>query len=209
MMLHDISLLLSPETPRYPGKVAPRRDILMEIAKGDAANCSAISLDCHCGTHVDAPLHFIWDGISIEQVALERLCGLCRVVEIPTERRTILPDDLEGVPAGVRVLFKTVGSTLLHAGEDAPDRFAFLTPEAAERLVSLDTRLVGIDGFSIDAYGSGEPCHHILLPAGIPILECVDLTTIVAGTYELIVLPLKFAGAEAAPARAILREWTA
>ncbi len=203
-MIYDISLLITPDTPRYPGKVAPRRDVLMDMADGAVANCSAVYLDCHVGTHVDAPRHFVRDGTTIESVDLNRLCGPCRVVEIEG-RRGIRPDDIGGVPNGMRVLFKTVGSSLLHAGQDDPNGFAYLTPEAARALVGMDTLLVGIDGFSIDEYGSSEPSHLIILPAGIPILECIDLTDVPAGDYELTVLPLKIGGAEAAPARAILR----
>jgi arylformamidase len=204
LRIFDISLTITPDTPRYPGKVQPRRDILMDMAEGAVANCSAVYLDCHVGTHVDAPRHFVRDGITIEDVSVERFCGPCRVVEIQG-RRDIRPEDLADVPRGVRVLFKTVGSSLLHAGQDDPNGFAYLTPAVARRLVELETQLVGIDGFSIDEYGSTEPSHHIILPAGISILECIDLTDVPPSDYELTVLPLKIAGAEAAPARAILR----
>lgn len=204
MKLTDISLLLTPETPRYPGKCQPRRDVLSDMGEGAPCNCSAFYMDCHVGTHVDAPRHFVRDGITIEQVAPERLCGPCRVVEV-VGRRAITPADLDGVPPRTRVLFKTLGSALLRAGRDDPDAFAYLTPDAARRLADLDTLLVGIDAFSVDDYGTPEPSHHVLLPAGIPILECIDLTDAAPGDYELLVLPLKLAGAEAAPARAMLR----
>src|SRR5579862_8717962 len=102
--LYDISLTVTPDTPRYPGKCQPRRDILMEIAKGDMANCSAVYLDCHVGTHVDAPRHFVEAGITIDEVDVARFCGTCRVVDIDG-RRDINPSDVDGVPNGVRVLF--------------------------------------------------------------------------------------------------------
>lgn len=204
MKLYDISLTITPDTPRYPGKEVPRRDILAQIEDGSIANCSAIYLDCHVGTHVDAPRHFVRDGITIEQVPLDRLCGPCRVVEV-AGRRDIRPDDLSSVRFRMRVLFKTCGSQQLHSGLGDPNAFAYLTPEAARRLVELDAQLVGIDGFSIDQYGSTEPSHLIILPAGIPILECIDLTDVPPGDYELTVLPLKIQGSEAAPARAILK----
>jgi arylformamidase len=205
MRVFDISIAITPETPRYPGKEIPKRNILSRIDDGAIANCSAIYLDCHVGTHVDAPRHFVRDGITIEQVPVERMCGPCRVVEV-TGRRDIRPDDLAGIPSGVRVLFKTCGSAQLHAGIDDPHGFAYLTPDAAHELVNINTQLVGIDGFSIDEYGSNEPSHLIILPAGIPILECIDLTDVPPGDYELTVLPLKIDDAEAAPARAILRK---
>jgi arylformamidase len=137
---------------------------------------------------------------------MERLCGPCRVVEI-VGRRDIQPTDLAAVTPGIRILFKTCGSSELRAGRDNPSGFAYLTPAGAHKLVELDARLIGIDGFSIDEYGSNEPSHLIILPAGIPILECIDLTDVPPGDYELTVLPLKIDGSEAAPARAILKSY--
>jgi arylformamidase len=204
MHILDISLTITEDVPHYPGKVSPQREIIMDMEKGHIANCSTIYMDCHVGTHIDSPRHFTQDGKTIDRVDLTRLCGPCRVIEIKN-RQEILPADLESAPANERILFKTCGSALLAAGKDDPTQFAYLTPETAERLVALQTLLVGIDGFSVDRYGTKEPAHHILLPAGIPILECINLSEAEAGDYELIALPLKIGNSEAAPARAILR----
>ncbi len=204
MQLLDISLTVTEDMPHYPGKLSPRREIIMDMEQGHIANCSAIYLDCHVGTHIDSPRHFTRDGITIDGVDMGRLCGPCRVIEI-RDRREILPEDLADAPENGRILFKTCGSALLAAGDDDPTKYAYLIPETAERLVALQTLLVGIDGFSVDRYGTKEPAHHILLPAGIPILECINLSEAEAGDYELIALPLKIGGSEAAPARAILR----
>jgi arylformamidase len=202
-MLYDISLPLTSDTPRYPGKLAPQREVLSEIASGDRVNSGRLLLDCHVGTHVDAPAHFVAGGETIEAVSLERLCGPCVVVEV-TGRREILPDDLAAVPRGVRVLFKTLGSALLRAGLDDPRQLPYLHTSAAGRLVELGCPLVGIDAYSVDDFGGDELCHLILLPAGVLILECVDLSDVPAGMYSLWVLPLKFPGAEASPVRAVL-----
>ncbi len=202
--IYDISLTITPETASFPGKLPLKRTLQSEIVNGAVANCSSFEMDCHFGTHVDSPNHFVQNGITIDQVPLNRLCGECCVIEV-AGRRNIEPGDLINVRNGDRVLFKTLGSQLLLNGVMDPDAYAYLMPDSAKMLVGLNVACVGIDAFSVDAYNSGEPVHHILLPAGIPIIECLNLQEIVAGRYELIVLPLKIHGAEASPARAILK----
>jgi arylformamidase len=67
-------------------------------------------------------------------------------------------------------------------------------------------QLVGIDYISAEQFGASAPLsHRILLGRGIPIVEGLLLEGVRAGEYDLIVLPLKVAGHEGAPARAVLR----
>jgi len=79
-----------------------------------------------------------------------------------------------------------------------------LSPEAAQALVARGVRLVGIDGLSIAPIGSPGEVHHILLAAGVIILEGLDLSAAHAGPATLIALPLKLAGCDGAPSRAVL-----
>jgi arylformamidase len=67
-------------------------------------------------------------------------------------------------------------------------------------------RLLGVDSLSVDgAEGEGEPVHRTLLPAGVVLLEGLNLSKAEPGDYELIALPALFQGRDAAPVRAILR----
>jgi arylformamidase len=85
--------------------------------------------------------------------------------------------------------------------------FAFITPDAAQLLVDAGVRLVGIDYLSVEEYNANVPLtHQILLRKGIPIVEGLSLEIITGGEYDLVVLPMKVAGHEAAPARAVLRK---
>lgn len=84
--------------------------------------------------------------------------------------------------------------------------FAYIAPDAAQLMADAGVKLVGIDYISAEQFGAPEPrSHRILLGRGIPIVEGLDLSEATAGDYDLIVLPLKVRGHEAAPARAILR----
>jgi arylformamidase len=73
-------------------------------------------------------------------------------------------------------------------------------------LADAGVELVGIDYLSMEKYKSADfKTHLILLGKGIPILEGLQLADVVPGDYDLVVLPLRVIGHEAAPARAILR----
>ena len=85
--------------------------------------------------------------------------------------------------------------------------FAYIAPDAAIRLADAGVKLVGIDYLSSEQFGAPAPLtHRALLGAGIPIVEGLDLTNVSAGDYDLIVLPIKIAGHEGAPARAVMRK---
>src|SRR5256886_14148583 len=107
-----------------------------------------------------------------------------------------------------RVLFRT-RSTLrgwMDSSQFHRD-FAYLAPDAAQLLADAGIALVGVDYISAEQFGAPAPrTHQILLGRGIPIVEGLDLRPVQAGDYDLIVLPLKVRGHEAAPARAILRQ---
>jgi arylformamidase len=84
--------------------------------------------------------------------------------------------------------------------------FAYVAPDAAQLLADAGVVLVGIDYISAEQFGAAAPLtHRILLGRGVPIVEGLALERVPAGDYELVVLPIKVAGHEAAPARAILR----
>jgi arylformamidase len=66
--------------------------------------------------------------------------------------------------------------------------------------------LLGIDSWSVEPFGSNEfVTHRTLLGAGVVIVEALDLSNVPPGDYEFTCLPLLIAGADGAPARAVLR----
>ena len=207
MEIFDISVPLHTKMPVWPGE--PRVDIKQTsaIAEGDDANVSHLSFGAHTGTHVDAPLHFISDGVSLDKISLDHFVGDAVVVEvlnvdIITEMDIKIAVDLN---FGSRVIFKTRNSQIWAQGEnDFQEDFVALSPDAAEYLVKMESKLVGIDYLSIAPYTDSNPTHEVLLRAGIPILEGLNLSNISPGKYSLFCLPLKIIGVDGAPARAIL-----
>ena len=206
----DVSATLDPaKTPVYEGDAPMKFDFLREIRKGDIVTLSVLSMGAHSGTHIDAPMHFVADGAPIDQVSLDRLIGPARVIDISDSVRTIDAEELNrhDWKSAKRVLFRTRSSLRGWMGSPEFHRdFAYIAPDAAQLLADAGVVLVGVDYLSSEEFGATAPrTHQILLGRGIPIVEGLDLRPVQAGDYDLIVLPIKVAGHEGAPARAIMR----
>lgn len=205
----DISLPVFPASIVWPGAPKTEFSYRRSIKRGDRSNNSNLFMNCHTGTHVDAPLHFIDRGLSVDQLSLEDLVGDVDVLDLSLVP-SLSVDNLEKVwPKGdaKRVLFKTTNSKLW--GEEHcefVENFHALSEESAQWLVDKKVRLIGIDYLSIQRFRDLTRVHQILLEASIVLLEGLNLLEVPGGRYELICLPLKLSGLEAAPARAILRK---
>ncbi len=210
--LIDISVMIRPGMAVWPGDPPPIIKKLQDIGSGDEANVSLIVMGAHCGTHVDAPLHYIPGADGIDKARPEALFGPARVIEVRGGNRgEIGKEELEklDIREGERVLFKTANSGLWKNGGKRQcfhEGFVHLGAGAAKFLAERKVIAAGIDYLSIGAYtGDGALVHRILLDAGIWIIEGLDLSEAPPGNYELVCLPLKIEGIEAAPARAFLR----
>ena len=209
----DATATLDPATtPVYEGNAPMKFDFLKDMRKGDVLTLSAYSLGAHSGTHIDAPMHFVLGGASIDRLSLEPLIGPARVIDIPDAVQAIDAAELNrhewrGAP---RVLFRTRSSLRGWMASSTFHRdFAYIAPDAAQLLADAGVQLVGVDYISAEQFGAPAPrTHRILLGKGIPIVEGLSLEGVRAGDYDLIVLPIKVAGHEGAPARAILRKRT-
>ena len=208
MTIYDVSLTISPNLPIWPGDPALELEQIESMDKGAHANVTRLSAAVHLGTHVDAPHHFLNDGRTVDNLPLDVLTGPCYVTQ--------LPDGIEAITAEVldrseitsemkRVLFGTRNSHFWARGESTfQTDFVAITEDGAEWLVDRGVQLVGVDYLSVAPYGDSVPTHTILLRAGVVIVEGLNLSKIVRGFYDLYCLPLKIAGSDGAPARAIL-----
>ena len=206
----DATATLDPATtPVYEGDAPMKFDFLHDMRKGEGFTLSVLSMGAHSGTHIDAPMHFIRDGIPVDRIPVDRLIGHARVIDIPDAVQSIDATELSrhrwrGAP---RVLFRTRSSARgwMRSATFHKD-FAFIAPDAAQQLADAGVVLVGIDYISAEQFGAPAPrTHQILLGRGIPIVEGLFLEHVPAGDYDVIVLPIKVAGHEGAPARAVLR----
>ncbi len=206
MPIYDISQTLTDKIAVWPGDQRFRVRWSMQLRRGDACNVSAVTMSVHTGTHLDAPYHFDDAGHDIAGVTLRNCIGPARVVPVPDELQDINGAFLERLDlSGVeRLLFRTRASRM--PPDKFPRDYPCLTKDGAEFLGRCGLLLVGTDGPSMDAFDSKTmTCHKILLSHGIAILEGVRLEHVPPGDYELICLPLKLAGLDGSPVRAILR----
>jgi len=205
MPIHDLTPLVSPALAVWPGDTPPRREVLLDRARGDTVTLSTLHATVHLGAHADAPSHYAVDGATIEAVPLETYLGPAQVVRVAAEPGRRLPAAvLDGVEIRApRVLFAT--GTFPDPNAFRED-FAALDPGLVERLHRAGVRLVGVDTPSVDTFDSKDlPAHLACLGHGIAILEGLVLRDVPAGVYELIALPLRLSGFDASPVRAILR----
>ena len=207
MRIIDITLPISTASIVWPGQPPVSISHVRHLDRGDHATVSEITMSVHAGTHVDAPCHFLPGGATLDEIDLDLLVGPVVVVHVP-DAGVLTPGVLErsGVPPGTdRLLIRTRNSDRWTAGVTAFQHdYVGLTPAAATWVVERGIRLLGADYLSVAAWEHSVEVHHALLQAGVVLLEGLDLSRATAGMYELVCLPMRIAGSEGAPTRAIL-----
>lgn len=205
--IYDVSVPIRDGGLVYPGNPEIHVSLQQSIALGASSNVSNVAFGSHTGTHVDAERHFFDDGRTVDQISLETLMGRATVLEYGPELLAVTAADLEEHDlSGVsRVLLKTRNSSYLTQDPSFHRDFTYLAPDGAEFLVKSGVKLVGIDYLSIEQFHSGHHRTHLtLLGANVVIVEGLNLLDVPAGTYEFYCLPIKIAGCDGAPARAVL-----
>lgn len=195
----DLSMPISPDMPtnvpdHFPPNLRPYSAIEQDGWAG-----TAITIDSHCGTHVDAPCHFIVGGLGVDQIPLDTLVGDAQRI------------DIAGAPVGAGDLIAVAAPRVILVAGSAPDGErppAYLGAEAAESLVSSGVRLVGIDRSSIDAPDCAE-VHQILLGNGVIIVENIVNAEALPVTFHLVVSPLRIVDGDGSPARVFALAGTA
>jgi len=204
MAKYDITRTIGLDTVTYPGDDPPWLDQTDSIANGDEFNASRLSLSPHCGTHLDAPAHFIEGGKTISDIPLDRFEIMAHVVDAGDADE--LGEALIGalnIQPGEAVLFSTKAAAFPR--DRLVEEHPFISVELADALVKRGVGLVGVDYLSVERVGNhGYPVHKALLRADILILENADLRGITPGRYLLSCYPVKLHRIEAAPCRAIL-----
>ncbi len=214
MIIHDISLTTSPQTLTWEGtEQGYSLQWMAQIGEGPGSspcNLSVMTNGMHTGTHLDAPLHFVPGGGTVDGLDVQTLVGPALVVQI-YGRESITGADFDGanIPPGTeRILLKTDNTRLgrLHRKE-FDTQYVGVAPSGAHWLVTHGVTLVGVDYLSVGPYGPvNVETHRILLGAGMVVVETLVLDAIAPGEYTLLALPPKFADAEGSPCRVLLVE---
>ncbi|MFQ5852930.1 MAG: cyclase family protein [Candidatus Binatia bacterium] len=213
MEIVDLSHAIYAGMPKIPVLPDVHVEKCFSLEKGHPLNVTEISFPCHAGTHVDAPLHIVANGKSIEELPLE--CFVGPGVVIPVKKRggeEVTAKDFEdsGVPVNA-------GSILmLFTGWDekfeSPDYnlHPYLSVDAAEWIVKRGVKLFGIDCITVDLptpmrqKDFNFPVHRVLLENEVLIAEnVINLGMIVGKKIRILALPLKVRGSDAAHARLV------
>jgi arylformamidase len=204
----DVSIPLRTGMVYWPGDPKVSIERFKDQARGDSSTASVLSMSAHTGTHMDAPLHCLIGGKSLDQMPLEAVVGPARVIEI-RDRDSIQPAELQPhrIRRGERILFKTYGAAERWRTPEFDRSYVYITNEAAQFLAARGVRTVGIDYLSVGGFKkNSSQTHQALLGAGVWVIEGLNLVGVKPGRYDMICLPLPIAGADGAPARALLRK---
>ena len=171
----------------YPGDPVPELRRIGSISEGRRSNLSALSMCVHNSTHVDAPLHFIDGAGDILTVSPEVMVGRCLVADYDHD---VTAEDIRSLPSDTERL-------LIRGG-------VYLAPDGARAAAEAGLLLVGVEPQSVAPTETSLEVHRTLLEANVIIIEGLDLHHVCPGEYTLASQPLKIAGSEGAPCRAVL-----
>ena len=212
MKIWDISRTLSDDLAEWPGDEPFHFRLTKTMAEGQSVNLGAIGMSVHNGTHADARFHFDTNGESIETAPLEIYLGRAVVVNLAEaflqskEKHLITIEDVqphaEEIAETSRLLVRTgrwSDSAVF------PNQIPVIAADVPTWLQKNGVKLLGLDLPSVDEIDSKSlQNHHALARAGVAIVESLDLSGVGPGIYNFVALPLKIAGGDGAPMRAVL-----
>ena len=206
MKIIDISQKICEDMTVYPGDPNFHSHLVCGFKQGDICEVSELTIGSHCGTHIDAPLHMIPGGETIEKMDLDCFIGPCRVITLPTAVVTEKMLMYHHVSKGERILLRT-DPKAAYTPKNGEFNPAVLSVRAAQYLAETGVKLVGIDSPTVE---NMEICdgeiHRTLLSAGVAILEGLLLEKADREEYFMSALPLSLVGENGAPCRAVLIE---
>ena len=194
MKIYDISQEVF-DCAVYPGDPVPKKEMLCSMANGDLYNLTAFSMCAHNGTHIDAPFHFLEEGKTVENIALERMIGSAFIALHEGE---LLAADAEDILKKASVLGSEAMKRILIKG------CATITLSAAEIFAKAGIFLLGVETQSVGPENAPMAVHLALLSKGVVLLEGLRLSDVTEGAYFLCAAPLALKGADGSPCRAIL-----
>ena len=210
MRIVDLTHPTNDAMPVCPGDPAVKFT-RVSTATDAGYNVTEVCFGTHTGTHMDAPYHVLDGQATVDHIPLEALIGPAEVLDLFEKgpKSEIEFADLERfahrIEPGCRLLLRTDWSTRF----GQPDFFTDgpgIAPDAAKWLAAKGVRLLGLEQPSVSNKHSLE-VHSILLDAGIVLVETMaNLADLREQRVWLIVLPLKLAGLDGSPVRAIAIE---
>src|SRR5690349_7497762 len=207
----DLTHELHNGMPIYPGDPSPSFVSYSTLEK-DGVNLTTLTLGSHTGTHIDAPRHFIQNGIGIDRIPPEKLVGEAYVIDMSSKpigngiTAQDLRKTLEHKMAKDDILVIYTGCSERWDDESIRRHYTYLAGDAAEYLVSKKVRAVGIDFLSVEKFHATDPiAHRTLLANGIFIIESIsrEIKRLVGKRVLMVCMPIKLQNGDGAPSRIV------
>jgi len=199
----DISMDLNEKTVVWKHDNPPKLKPLARMPD-DPVNFTWLDFGSHAGSHVDAPFYLFNDKWTADQIPFDRLIGRCQVLDLTDVDDIITAKDLDKHKISNKiVLIKTRNS--LDKMKSYNPKHAAMAIETADYLIEKGVTTLGYDYQSFERDGKTD-LHRIFLEKSITLIDNLRLNHAKAKEYQLICLPLKVIGIDAAPVRAILIE---
>ncbi len=179
----------------FSGDRIPQRYEDKKIDNGDLYNLTSIVMCTHNGTHIDAPFHFLNDGICIDGIPLEKTVGYCYIT---SENSDITGKRAEEILNDAKALNFSAAKRILIKGNGT------VTDSAAAVFADAGIYLIGVEGQTVGPIDAPMSVHKTLLKKDVVLLEGICLNAVNDGIYFLNAAPLNLSGSDGAPCRAIL-----
>lgn len=204
MRIIDLTHRVESRAEAFPGDSSPRMTFTARLPK-DEFNLTDLSVCVHYGTHMDAPFHFLADGITIDEIPLDWLYGPATRIDIRKGAGELItvedfrPYERHLTP-GARIILNTgwharFGQPAFY--KDHPD----IAHPAGEYLASRQLRLLGMDLPTPNH--DYTPIHKALMGAGVVLVESLANLDALPERFTFCALPLKLAGRDGSPVRAV------
>ncbi|GGZ73646.1 cyclase family protein [Algibacter mikhailovii] len=189
-----------------------------EISKtidNDGWNASTLSFYSHCGTHMDAPLHFNVSNQTIDQIPVDHFVGKAWIIDMRTlgakgliQISHIPQDVLDVFQKGDSLVFWTGWSQFVNTAKYR-NELPRISEELAHWCVLNEVKMLGVEPPSVADLNNIDEVtkiHQILLEGVVIIEGLTNLENLNSNCVELIALPLKIGGGDGSPARVIAIE---
>lgn len=219
-MVEDMTHTLSPEFPTYFGESGFSMEQVFNYAE-HSFNLFNYTVNEHTGTHIDAPLHFSADGLSVDEIEVSNLVAPLCVIDIAARAEgnadaQVTPDDIKAwiaangdIPAHTCVAMHSgwaskVASEDYRGFDGKAQHYPGFHLEATKMLLEETTAAsIAVDTLSLDHGISADfASHYAWLPTGrFGIENLANLDKVPAAGATLVIGAPKHKGGTGGPAR--------
>ncbi len=202
-------------TLTYSNGLAGFQKETSKTIENDGWNASTLTFYSHCGTHMDAPLHFDINSQSIDEIPVSDFVGRAWVADIRHIGAKALIE-VDDIPEDIRQKFRDYDSLILWSDWSQyvntakyRNELPRISEDLAEWCVTKKVKMIGVEPPSVADVNNLEEVtkiHQILLQSVIIIEGLTNIAEIRSNCVELIALPLKIGRGDGAPARVIALE---